>query len=89
VGPEAIALIDLLKIMDKYHAKKLGIWEFPRSWAAWLVRYIADPLFPHLITYDQFRLLFADNVGDPERMHRLLQRPPGSTRAFWEGNLGK
>lgn len=59
VGPEPMSFGALL---EEVAGKPLPAWEIPRKVLEPLIRYIVSPLMPQLINYDQFRLLFEDNI---------------------------
>ncbi|MEL6588823.1 MAG: hypothetical protein AAFQ68_02010, partial [Bacteroidota bacterium] len=80
VGPEPLAFGELLTLV---HDRSFPAWEIPRKLLEPLIRYVVSPFFPILINYDQFRLLFEDNVGDPGPATQLLGRSLQDSRAFW------
>lgn len=80
VGPEPLAFGELLSLV---HDRSFPAWEIPRKLLEPLIRYVVSPFFPSLINYDQFRLLFEDNVGDPVPGMQLLGRSLQDSRAFW------
>ncbi|MEM6348958.1 MAG: hypothetical protein AAF927_34045 [Bacteroidota bacterium] len=80
VGPEPLRFAELLSLV---HDKAFPVWEIPRQVLEPLIRYIVSPLIPSLINYDQFRLLFEDNVGDQAFGEAVLQRKMADTKDFW------
>ncbi|MEL7529782.1 MAG: hypothetical protein AAFN10_00665 [Bacteroidota bacterium] len=80
VGPGALRFAELLSLV---HDKSFPAWEIPRKLLEPLIKYLVSPLLPSLINYDQFRLLFEDNVGDKAFGEALLQRTMADTKSFW------
>ncbi|HEY0297632.1 MAG TPA: hypothetical protein VGB84_00290, partial [Arachidicoccus sp.] len=54
---------------------------------ATLVKLFIGPLFPSILNYDQYQLLFYDNIADDEEVIEILGRHPSSTKKFWQKNL--
>ncbi len=84
VGPERIAFGALLQGMAGAQGRDLRLVEVSREIMETFVKHFVAVWFPDLINYDQFKLLFQDNVGDMSQTADLLQRDPISTMAFWE-----
>lgn len=51
------------------------------------IKLIIAPLFPSLINFEQYQLLFYDNVADNKDVKEILGRAPLSTKNFWQKNL--
>lgn len=80
VGPEALRFAELLSLV---HGKAFPAWEIPRKLLEPIIKYVVSPLIPSLINYDQFRLLFEDNVGDQAFGEAVLGRKMADTSHFW------
>ncbi|MFK7921722.1 MAG: hypothetical protein AB8H47_07175 [Bacteroidia bacterium] len=80
VGPEPLRFAELLHLV---HDRAFPAWEIPRKLLEPLIKYVVGPLLPSLINYDQFRLLFEDNVGDKAFGEAVLGREMTDTRKFW------
>lgn len=80
VGPEPLRFAELLHLV---HGKAFPAWEIPRKLLEPLIKYIVSLLLPSLINYDQFRLLFEDNIGDKAFGEAVLGREMADTRGFW------
>lgn len=51
-------------LLEEVAGKPVAAWEIPRKFIEPLVQYVIAPFFPSLINYDQFRLLFEDNIAE-------------------------
>lgn len=84
VGPHKIAFGELVELIGTVRGKSLRLLTFPRLVAAFFVRYFIAPLFPTLITWDQFQLLFEDNIGSQHPIQNALGCMPTDTLPFWK-----
>lgn len=84
VGPQEIAFGELVELIGTVRGKSLRRLTFSRQFAAFFVRYFIAPLFPTLITWDQFLLLFEDNIGSQQPIQDVLRRMPTDTLPFWK-----
>jgi uncharacterized protein YbjT (DUF2867 family) len=87
VGPEKLSFGDLLSMAAKTFNHPLKIKTLNKGVVTSLVKYLVSPLFPNLISFEQYQLLFTDNVAQSEVMERILGRKPASTVEFWEKEL--
>ncbi|MEM0998789.1 MAG: hypothetical protein AAGN35_17150 [Bacteroidota bacterium] len=85
VGGEVFTFGDLLQMMAQAKGRSLSLVELPRKMVEGLVRNIISVWFPGVLNYDQFQLLFLDNIGDAAIATALLGRALRSTRGFWRG----
>lgn len=78
-GPEVLTFREIIEWMTEAHPVKL--LEVPREVMDTFVRYFVSVWFPGLLNYDQFQLLFLENVvkNTPE----LTGFEPRTTREFW------
>lgn len=63
--------------------EKLFPIELPKKLIEPVTRNFISVWFPELMNYDQFKLLFKDNVASSEGLEQLLERPVSPTREFW------
>lgn len=89
VGPAPISFRDILAIGAKVQQRPLKYIEIPRPVIEPSVRYFVAPMLPGILTYEQFQLLFQDNIADVAMTKELLGRMPASTIPFWERELEK
>lgn len=87
VGPMDISYHQLINIVEKGRTKNFKIKEINKEVVGVLVKNIISPLFPGLINYQQYQLLFSDNVASLNDTERILDRKPASTMGFWEKEL--
>jgi uncharacterized protein YbjT (DUF2867 family) len=83
-GPEALSFQDLLKMAAKTRKMKPIPLEIPKSLVEPVTKNFIAVWFPELISYDQFQLLFRDNVDNSLMLEKLIGQPPSSTLPFWE-----
>jgi uncharacterized protein YbjT (DUF2867 family) len=84
VGPTRYAFGDLLRTMAEAQGRKIRLVEVSRDIMETFVKHFVGVWFPDAINYDQFRLLFQDNVGDLAATQAILGRMPASTEGFWK-----
>lgn len=87
VGPQRIAFGELIEEMAAVAGKQIRLIEVSRDIMETFVRHLVSVWFPELINYDQFRLLFEDNVGELAQTTALLGRPPLETLGFWRQEM--
>lgn len=58
--------------------------ELPKKLIEPLTRNFISVWFPELMNYDQFTLLFKDNVSSSDQLTLVLGRTPSETRDFWK-----
>lgn len=83
-GPEALSFQELLNMASKTRKTRTIPVEIPKSLVEPVTKNFIAVWFPELISYDQFQLLFRDNVDDSRMLEKLTGRPPASTLPFWE-----
>lgn len=84
-GPDAISFKELLKIAA--NGQKMNFVEVPRPVVTPSVKYFVAPLLPGILSYDQYQLLFRDNVSDAQHFSEITGVKPESTFPFWEKEL--
>lgn len=84
VGPEPLAFGELLQMQARTMQKQVKLVPVSREIMEGFVRYFLSVWAPKVINYDQFRLLFRDNVGSYDAFERIVGRQPASTRQFWQ-----
>lgn len=83
VGPKRIAFGELLDEMAAAQGRKVRLLEVSRDIMETFVKHFVSVWFPNLINYEQFQLLFQDNVGDLGQTEGILGRMPLDTLPFW------
>jgi len=84
VGKDQLSFKQLLEITVGFEKKKLFPIEIPKKLIEPVTKNFISVWFPELINYDQFSLLFNDNVASPKTMEKLLGREASSTIDFWQ-----
>lgn len=88
VGPEPISFKEILALGIEKGGRPLKYIEIPRLIIEPSVKYFVAPMLPGILTYEQFQLLFIDNIGDVSMTEELLGRLPANTISFWQDELG-
>ncbi len=88
VGPRPVSFREILKLGAKAQEIKLKFIVIPRPVIEPSVRFFVAPMMPGILTYEQFQLLFLDNVASDATTTEILGRKPASSLPFWEGELG-
>jgi NADH dehydrogenase len=88
VGPSPIPFQEILEIGAAVAGRSLKYIEIPRPVIEPSVRYFVAPMLPGILTYEQFQLLFIDNIADVSMTEKLLGRMPESSIPFWQKELG-
>ena len=83
VGPQRISFGELIAEMAAAQGRSVRLLEVSREIMETFVKHFVGVWFPELINYQQFRLLFVDNVGDAQATTNLLGRAPLDTMPFW------
>lgn len=84
VGKDQLSFKQLLEITVGFEKKKLFPIEIPKKLIEPVTKNFISVWFPELINYDQFSLLFNDNVASPATMENLIGREASSTLEFWK-----
>ena len=87
VGPEEITLAHLVRLLWQEKSAP-RILEVSREMTDAFVKHILNVWMPNVISYDQFQLLFRDNIAPVKQTVRLLGTLPSDTLSFWEQSLG-
>lgn len=83
VGDDKISFRWLLERASESMNRKLFPVEIPKSLVEAVTRNFITVWFPGLINYDQFQLLFKDNVADTTDVETIIGRKVLSTLEFW------
>lgn len=83
VGKDQLSFKQLLEITVGLEKKFIPI-EIPKKLIEPVTKNFISVWFPELINYDQFSLLFNDNIASPQVMEKLIQREASSTLDFWK-----
>jgi uncharacterized protein YbjT (DUF2867 family) len=84
VGPDLITFKEILQTMEKTRNQSLKLVEVPRIAADILVRGLVSPLFPKIINWQQYQLIFEDNIANVKIPEEILGRPMMSTHEFFK-----
>lgn len=84
VGKDPLSFKQLLEITVGFEKKKLFPIEIPKKLIEPVTKNFISVWFPELINYDQFSLLFNDNVSSSKVMEQLIGREASSTLDFWK-----
>ena len=83
VGPNRLSFGEILEIMAKAKNRKVKMISLPREFMEGFVKHFLSVWFPGTINYDQFQLLFQDNVGNANYLQRDLGLNLLNTDDFW------
>lgn len=82
-GPEAVPFREVMAWVAAGHGTEVKWVEMPRDFFEPFVKHVVSPWFPNLLSYDQFRLLFEDNVvGEATAVYPEAFVARG-TKEFW------
>lgn len=87
VGAEEISFKWLMELASKVRNQPFVPVEIPKNLVAAVTKNFISIWFPGLINYDQFQLLFKDNIADKKPMETFLGRTVQSTLPFWESEF--
>lgn len=82
-GAEQISFQWLLDLAGEVRNQKVTALEIPKNLVEAVTKNFISIWFPGLINYDQFQLLFKDNIADKKQIEEFLGRPVKSTLEFW------
>jgi uncharacterized protein YbjT (DUF2867 family) len=89
VGPEPISFGELMNLAAKLRNQRLIPIEIPKNLVDIVTRNFISVWFPEILDYEQFKLLFKDNVGDSSHLQNWLGREPLSSTEFWISAFSK
>ena len=89
VGPAPISFGELMTLAAKVRNQRLIPIEIPKNLVDIVTRNFISVWFPEILDYEQFKLLFKDNIGDPRLLEEWLGRPPLSSTDFWISAFSK
>lgn len=87
VGAEEISFGWLMELASGVRNQKIKTIEIPKNLVASVTKNFISVWFPGLISYDQFQLLFKDNIADKRPMEQLIGKQAESTLPFWENEF--
>ncbi len=87
VGAEEISFGWLMELAARARNQKITTIEIPKNLVASVTKNFISVWFPGLINYDQFQLLFKDNIADKQPMEQLIGKKADSTLSFWENEF--
>jgi len=82
-GAEQISFQWLMDLAGEVRNQKVIPLEVPKNLVEAVTKNFISIWFPGLINYNQFQLLFKDNIADKGPIQKLLGRPVQSTLEFW------
>lgn len=88
-GPVAFPFQHLLDLLGESSDRALRPIEMPKEIMDSFVKHFVSVWFPGMINYDQFRLLFTDNVSDQNDFQRIVGHAPRETTAFWQSEFAR
>jgi uncharacterized protein YbjT (DUF2867 family) len=83
-GAEQISFQWLMDLAGEVRKQKMVALEIPKNLVEAVTKNFISIWFPGLINYDQFQLLFKDNIAEKTAVEELLGRPVQSTLEFWK-----
>lgn len=83
-GAEQISFQWLMDLAGEVRKQKMIALEIPKNLVEAVTKNFISIWFPGLINYDQFQLLFKDNIAEKKAIEELLGRPVQSTLDFWK-----
>jgi len=89
VGPSPISFGELMTLAAKLRNQRLIPIEIPKNLVDIVTRNFISVWFPEILDYEQFKLLFKDNVGDPRQLEDWIGRPAQSSEEFWKMAFSK
>jgi len=87
VGPTTMSFHEIIMLMAEVNQHKIRLMEVPRNIVESFVKYFVCTWLPNVINYDQFQLLFRDNIAESYEVESLLGRSPKETKGFWKAQL--
>lgn len=89
VGPSPISFGELMTLAAKVRNQPLIPIEIPKNLVDIVTRNFISVWFPEILNYEQFKLLFKDNVGDSTPMENWIGQSPSSSKEFWISAFSK
>ena len=86
-GDQPISFRELITMMFTTRKRPFKIVEIPKGITDILVKNIIGRLFPEIISDQQYKLLFEDNVANKSVGEYYLGRSMSSTLRFWENQF--
>lgn len=88
-GAEQISFKWLMNLAGEVRNQKVIALEIPKNLVEAVTKNFISIWFPGLINYDQFQLLFKDNIAEKKAIEDFLGRPVLSTLDFWKKEFAK
>lgn len=83
-GAEQISFQWLMDLAGEVRKQKVITFEIPKNLVEAVTKNFISIWFPGLINYDQFQLLFKDNIAEKAEIESFLGHPVQSTLEFWK-----
>jgi len=83
-GAEQISFQWLMDLAAEVRKQKVITFEIPKNLVEAVTKNFISIWFPGLINYDQFQLLFKDNIAEKDTIETFLGKPVQSTLEFWK-----
>ncbi len=83
-GSEQISFQWLMDLAGEVRNQKVIALEIPKNLVEAVTKNFISIWFPGIINYDQFQLLFKDNIAEKDEVEKLLNHPVQSTLEFWK-----
>ena len=87
VGPERLSFHEILDIMFEARNKKYHVTKITKTLCDLLIKRGVSVVFPSVINWQQYQLLFDNNVADIETVCQILGRLPSSTKQFFQNEF--
>ncbi len=88
-GAEQISFQWLIDLAGEVRKQKVIALEIPKNLVEAVTKNFISIWFPGLINYDQFQLLFKDNIAEKKSIEDFLGRPVKGTLEFWKKEFAK
>jgi uncharacterized protein YbjT (DUF2867 family) len=83
VGPQRFDFAEIIDLMFETQRKNYRLIEIPKEVTNVIVKYGVSLFFPSIINWQQYQLLFEDNVGESSQVYRTIGRALTPTREFF------
>lgn len=83
-GAEQISFQWLMDLAGEVRNQKVIALEIPKNLVEAVTKNFISIWFPGIINYDQFQLLFKDNIAEKDAVEKLLNHSVKSTLEFWK-----
>ena len=87
VGPQSINFRQLIQILEENINQKLRLIEVSRKVFDVMMKEVVSRLVPEILNWQQYQLIFQDNIADPFMIVRIIGRPLKSVLPFFRSEL--